>query len=102
MDTNPMGFHGFPHLMETHGNLWTPIWKPMAIVASETRGNPWTPYKWVSMGFHIFWKPKETNASETHVSWKPMETYGQLWKPLETFGTRTYIWKNMETRGNPW
>jgi hypothetical protein len=88
--------------MEIHGNLWTLLWKPMAIVASGTRGNPWTPYKWVSMGFHIFWKLMETNASETHILWKPMETYGHLWKPLEIFRTRSYIWKTMETSGNPW
>ena len=102
MDTNAMGFHGFPHLMETHGNLWTSLWIPMAIVASETRGNPWTPNTWVSMGFHILWKPMETSASETHGNPYLMETYGNLRTAIETAGNIWNPYIHMETYGNQW
>ena len=99
MDTNAMGFHGFPHLMETYGNLWKPLWKPMAIVASETRGNPpWTPTPWVSMGFHMLWKHMETYG----------HFYGNPWqllhrKLVETHGHQTYGFPWVSTSsGNPW
>jgi hypothetical protein len=82
MDTEPMGFHEFPQLMEIHGNLWTLLWKPMAIVASGTRGNPWTPYKWVSMDCGNLWKPIDTcmetrgNLCIDGILWKPTDIYG--------------------------
>jgi hypothetical protein len=74
----------------------------MAIVASETRGNPWTPNTWVSMGFHILWKPMETSASETHGNPYLMETYGNLRTAMETTGNIWHPYIHMETYGNQW
>ena len=89
MDTRHMGFHGFPHIMETYGNLWTLLWKPVAIIASETRGDPWTPNTWVSTGFHILWTPMETYGN----------LYGNPWQLLHRKLVETH---GHQTHGFPW
>jgi hypothetical protein len=96
--------------VETRGNPCISIWKPIAIVSSETRGNPWTTNPWVSMGFHILWKHMETyghlygnpwqllhrklvetHGHQTHGFPWVSTSYGNTWKPMDT---------SMETHGN--
>lgn len=105
MDTNHVGLHGFPRIMETCGNSWTPLWIPMVIVASlkpvETHGHQTHGFPWIVETYGnlltLVRKPVETCAS--------MESYGNLRTSMET---NENIWKlyhlsrGSTASGNKW
>ena len=53
----PPGFH----TVDTHGNLWKPVYIPRGNYGNCCIGNPWKPMETIA-----FWKPMETHCNHIY------------------------------------